>query len=234
MEKCANILQAIKDHKGKDGRKKWTKLNLKNVWKDYKKLVDDILANHEGILSLSFQQEWAREGGLISAVDNLKEIRFKFPNDNAHRSYNDFTPVHLLETYWNDTEDHITKLIEFLKLCTNLKVLKVATGKITISSIIMELILSAAKSIEELHLDISSSEDPSVSIDAFEVVKSSAKNLKKFIVKVDPLNAENARKKIKIFNSSKIQTIVFEVDDDRELEPWESMDEAKATCIWKK
>lgn len=223
-----DILNAIKGHKREGYWKNWSSLTFENFTIEYKKIIDDILANHEGILTLTLKQAWIRKS--IFNLKNqhyLKAIQYKFPDDNSRRSYNDFAHSTFIETFWFDTENEIMLFAKFLKRCTNLEVLKFNPGKVTLTPSIIETILLTVSHLEELHFVFNCGYPPEI-VKIFEVIKNNGNIPKKLVVGVRFWEVDDVREKIKIFNDIPIQTVVLMVPAAVGNPQW------LASCTWKK
>jgi hypothetical protein len=110
---------------------------------------------------------------------------------------------------------------------------RIFPGYLTITSSIIESILSAAENLEELYFEISCSVEVKYSLDAIDVVKSKGKNLKKFTVKGIDDFAGAVREKMKIFDDTAVQTVfaVCSSIDSRYIPSWRKFN---STCTWRK
>jgi hypothetical protein len=219
------------------GQCQWSELIFKNVKVKDQEDVNNVLANHPEISTITLEYEWPIEEAFYKVIPSLQKIQFKFTD--VRRTFNDLNKAIYLEIRRIDNNAQMEKIVNYICECVNLKVLRLnrISSRAKITSGLMKLLLTAVKNLEELHLDVYS-DRLQIPTGTLETIKAEGKHLKKLTMTVDFAKVEKFREKMNIFNDTKVQAIVMgKIIAPTCLETAEPLKDdgyEPAVCIWKK
>lgn len=210
FEVCS-LMDNLSTLKAVDENKIWKQIEFIDSQKDDEKDIKKIIKNHQKIKSIKFTQKSPLPLTLTALKDisHLEVAIFKFKNEIL-RSFTDFSNLHELIISRVNNQYQLSKLIEILRLATNLKILKIKnlSTRCGIDSKMRQILL-AVKNLEEFHME-AYSKHFDVSLDAIDLIRNEAKKLKKLKIAVADEKLIEMREKLRILSYSEISAVAVE------------------------
>jgi hypothetical protein len=197
-----NTLEAIENGKS------WSQIEFIDSLKDDESEIKDIIRHHPRVRTIKFTQKSPVPLRLttLNKISHLEVAIFDF-KDDAPRSFTNLANLSKLVISRLNNEYQLSQLIEQLRLAPNLRVLRIKNlSSRACTDRKMRQIVTAVKSLEELHLE-AYSKHFDITADALEIIKNEAMCLRKLSVAVAEEKLEHLREKLRIFNFTKVRAV---------------------------